>query len=205
MIFQFIVFGCKAQTPIIPLSDYNYGSVRNAYYKDTQNFLDPFVGTWVYSNNGTILKVVLQKKIMFHENGVAQNFYTDFIIGEYQYIRNGTEILNTLSNLNVIHEEISEYNISGNIEDIHNTYPKCVECPNGEVRLVTYFNEPTRRNIESLDSQMIFRRFVENGTVKLKVWFVKIAGTTGYTTDGQPTTITDYSLPYGEYILIKQP
>ena len=47
-----IVFwvSCKAQTPLLSLYDDQYGEVAGAYYKDTHNDLDNYVGTWIYSN-----------------------------------------------------------------------------------------------------------------------------------------------------------
>ncbi|MNE18221.1 hypothetical protein D3C80_1112430 [compost metagenome] len=201
----FIISSCKSQTPILPFDD-QYGEVRGAYYKDVQNFLNQYEGTWLYSQSGTVLKIVLKKKEMFHENGIAQNFYTDFIVGEYQYIVNGVEIQNTLSNLSINHEEISRYNIYGNIQDRGTKPPTpCPECLPGEMKLLTYYNEPSRRNIEGLSSHMVFRRFSENGVTKLKIWFYAYGWTYGTTTDGQPTDIDRYLLPYGEYVLTKQP
>ncbi len=196
---------CKAQSPIIPLENSGYADIRGAYYKDTRNFLNQFEGTWLYSNNGTTLKIILKKKERFHKNGDIVNFYTDYIVGEYQYIKDGVEIQNTLSNLNINYSEIFKYNIYGNIPTKKVKSPSaCPECQPGELRLLTFYTEPSRRNVEGLDSQMVFRRFTENGITKLKVWFYGTSSSFGFTTDGQRTDIASYLLPYGEYVLIKQ-
>ena len=41
--------------------------------------------------------------------------YEDMIIGEYQYIENGVEKINTLNGLSVNHSNGGKYSISGNI------------------------------------------------------------------------------------------
>ena len=199
------MLSCSAQSPILTFDD-AYGEISGAYYKDTQNFLNQYEGTWLYSQNGTVLKIVLKKKEMFHDVGGIKDFYTDYIIGEYQYIKNGGEIQNTLSNLNISHTQIYDYNIYGNTQSRGTKIPTpCPECLPGEIKLLTYYNEPSRRNIEGLDSHMVFRRFTENGVDKLKIWFYQNGWTYGLTTDGQPTNISSYLLPYGEYILTRQP
>ncbi|TPD67179.1 DUF6705 family protein [Flavobacterium microcysteis] len=197
---------CKAQTPVIPLNGgSSYGAISGAYYKDTEDFFWQFEGTWVYSNNGTILKIVLKNKDMFYEDGIGINFYTDYIIGEYQYIKDGIEILNTLHNLNINHEEISQYNITGNTQIRGTLVPAaCPECQHGEKRLLTYYTEPGARNVVGLDTEMVFRRFTENGVTKLKIWFYRVSGSYRVTWDGQPTDIETHLLPYGEYVLTKQ-
>ncbi len=199
-------FASMAQTPVLErYGNLSYGEIRGAYYKDTRNFLGQFEGTWLYSNNGTILKIVLKKKEMFHENGNIRNFYTDYIVGEYQYIKNGIEMQNTLSNINIDYQNISDYNIEGNLQKRGNKIPTlCPECQPGEKKLMVYYTEPSRRNVEGLDAQMVFRWFTENGITKLKMWFYSTSGSYGFTRDGQPTDIVSYLLPYGEYVLTKQ-
>ncbi|TPD67180.1 DUF6705 family protein [Flavobacterium microcysteis] len=204
-ILLFTIIVCKAQSPIIPLNNSGYGDVTGGYYKDTENFLDQFEGTWLYSSNGTILKIILKKKEMFYVNGGPLNFYTDYIVGEYQYIKNNLEVQNTLDNINMNYQEISYYNIYGNIQKRGIKFPaSCPECQPGELRLMTFYTEPSRRDVEGLDSEMVFRRFTENGVTKLKIWFYGVSGSYGFTRDGQPTDIVSYLLPYGEYVLTKQ-
>lgn len=205
LLFILFASNCKAQSPIIPLNNSEYEDIRGAYYKDTENFLQQFEGTWLYSNNGIILKIILKKKEMFYLNGSILNFYTDYIVGEYQYVKNNLEMQNTLGNINMNHQEISDYNIYGNIMTKGIKFPAaCPECQPGELRLKTFYTEPTRRNVEGLDAQMVFRRFTENGVTKLKVWFYKVSGSYRVTWDGQPSDVETHLLPYGEYVLIKQ-
>lgn len=63
--FLFICLGCKAQFNIIPRYDetQSYGKIKNAYYKDVDNQLNPYVGTWLYANGTDTLKIILRKNI----------------------------------------------------------------------------------------------------------------------------------------------
>ena len=70
----FISLSCKAQSPIINIEDDEGDEIVNAYYKDTNNLLDPFVGTWVLDNGTQYLKIVFEKKTMVD----AGNYYEEF-------------------------------------------------------------------------------------------------------------------------------
>ena len=87
---------CKAQSPIINITDDNGNQIAGSYYKDLDNLLNVYEGTYLYTNGTTTLKIVLQKKTMSFDG----HHYEDLIIGEYQYIKNGVEIINTLPRLN---------------------------------------------------------------------------------------------------------
>lgn len=57
-----ISLSCKGQSPIISIEDATAEEIENAYYKDTNNILDPFVGSWVLNDGTTYLKIVFKKK-----------------------------------------------------------------------------------------------------------------------------------------------
>jgi len=95
-ILAFSFLTCKAQSPIISIDSLGIHNIENAYYKDLNNDLNPFEGTWLYTNGNTSLKIILEKKIMFN-NG---DYYEDLMVGGYQYIENGVEKINTLSDVN---------------------------------------------------------------------------------------------------------
>src|SRR5690606_22916851 len=94
--FTLILLNCKAQNPIVSLEDWDGTEQQNTYYKDVNNVLNDFEGTWLYTNGNTSLKIVLVKNTMFF-NG---DYYEDIIIGGYQYIVDGTEEINTLVDAN---------------------------------------------------------------------------------------------------------
>ena len=79
------MISCKAQSPILPRYSSDYGHTNNAYYKDIENELNPYLGTWLYTSSNDTLKIVLKKKEQIH----ILNFYTDFIYGGYQFVEDG--------------------------------------------------------------------------------------------------------------------
>lgn len=92
LIFGF--FNCKAQSPILNMEfDTKYDAPDNSYYKDINNVLNDFEGTWLYTNGNTSLKIILVKSTQYF-NG---DFYEDLLIGGYQYIEDGDEKINTLA------------------------------------------------------------------------------------------------------------
>lgn len=87
-----LVLNCKAQSPII---SYNSSNIpKNAYCKDLNNDLDKFTGTWKYENGNTELVITIVK----NEQIDLDSYYTDELAGNYKYIENGVEIVNTLLN-----------------------------------------------------------------------------------------------------------
>ena len=100
----------KAQQPIINLEDDDGSEIANAYYKDTNNLLNPFVGTWVWDDGLHYLKIVFEKKLMVD----AGNYYEDLLIGEFQYKENGLELENTLNNLIQTLPNPYHHSINGN-------------------------------------------------------------------------------------------
>lgn len=103
---------CKAQQPIINLEDDDGSEIVNAYYKDTNNLLNPFVGTWVLDDGTNYLKIVFEKKTMVYTG----SYYEDLLIGEFQYKENDIEIINTLDKLNLpdTFPENRKHSIEGN-------------------------------------------------------------------------------------------
>lgn len=108
----FVVFeiNCIAQSPIIDLNNRNGERISNVYYKDTNNLLNQFEGTYVLDDGVNYLKIVFQKK----EMEFIGNIYEDVLIGEYQYKHNGIEIINTLNKLQQSFPNYSYHSIDGN-------------------------------------------------------------------------------------------
>lgn len=111
----------NAQTSIYLSGGYESG----IYYKDIDNDLDKFVGTWLYTHGNTSFKIILKKRV--HTYSQAGNYHNDLLVGEYQYIQDGIEYINTLNNIDN-NPTVYEYNnqIFGN--DIF----RCDECLPGE-------------------------------------------------------------------------
>ncbi|MDI1315777.1 DUF6705 family protein [Flavobacterium sp.] len=201
---------CKAQNPILPLygNSSNYGNTEGAYYKDIDGFQNQFLGTWLYTHGSTSLKMTFIAKNMVHSTVGSKNYYTDYIVGEYQYIQNGVEKVNTLANLNDNYDELYDYNLCSVSQIRGSVFPKCVECPADEKRMSMKFNDPERRDIwGGIDCAFAMRRYFDGGVEKLKIW-LRYDGNgleRLYTFDGPHTDISTFNLPYGEYVLVKQP
>jgi hypothetical protein len=51
LLFLILTFlNCKAQSPIISIEDWDGSEQQDAYFKDTNNVLNEYVGTWLYTN-----------------------------------------------------------------------------------------------------------------------------------------------------------
>ena len=60
--FFLFLTACKAQSPIYDISDLRDGP-KNSYYKDINNVLDGYDGTYLYKNGSTSLKFILNKNL----------------------------------------------------------------------------------------------------------------------------------------------
>jgi hypothetical protein len=190
----------KSQT-VIDINDTTYSTSNNTYYnyykKDINNLLDPFQGTYIYNNGTTSFKIILKKMI----KQSAGLHYEDMIIGEYQYIKNGVEKINTLSNLEVVYSnQYLKHCIAGNsiISNINHRLWKCPQCNPNEKRVrLTITDKLTNRYAD-----ILIRRTVINGQQVLQV---KIANPNSvvYNVETQNPP-ADFSLPIGEFTMIKQ-
>lgn len=185
----------KSQT-IIDITDTRYSYATNTYYnyykKDLNNVLNPFQGTYVYTNGNSIFKIILQKMTKQPEG----LHFEDLIIGEYQYIVNGLEKANTLSNLNIMYNnQYSKHAIAGNssIGNNNRTW-KCPQCNPNERRLrARIIDRSTNRYAD-----FFMRKTIVNGQEVLQV---KIANVSPDVVNMNPP---DFSLPMGEFTMIKQ-
>ena len=197
LILIFFWWGCRSQSPVKSLYDDEY-AIKGAYYKDKYNDLDRFIGEWKYSNGSTSLTITLQKKIEQHFIDEVYDFYEDVLVGEYMYIENGNIKVNTLRQLN-LNLEANQYNIVGNIIAGPNS-PYCLNCGPNDRKVLVGFTEPNRE-IPGYDPQMIFERIDNGATKRIKLKFRTIFGYITYD-DAEPE-FTEYSIPFGEYILTK--
>lgn len=161
IVVTILSINCKAQSPIMPLNEWGEEQI-NAYYKDLDNDLDDFVGTWIYTEGNTTLKIKLKKEVM-HFNG---KYFEDLIVGEYQYIKNGVELINTLGDINSL--EAYEHNIFG-----QNIYNSCIpfpasDCEDGEIRLdLSVFD-----TLVNYSYDFLFHKRIVNGEPALKAFNV---------------------------------
>lgn len=191
ILFPISIFG---QNPVIGLADYNGDDIIGAYYKDVNNLLNPFQGTYVYANGNREFKIILVKKLMQY-NG---EYYEDLVIGEYQYKINGLEIVNTLPEINTVYNNQVKHHISGNAIINNNDIEwKCPLCETNEKR----FRASIRDVMSGRIAQLFMRRIIENGQQVMKVKIGPVTGVSYY--DGDPAP-AEFSLPKGEMTFVKQ-
>ena len=181
---------CKAQSPVFALEDQNGNEVEGAYYKDSNNSLDPFIGTYIFTHGTTSLKIILQKRTMVYSGYL----YEDLLVGEYQYIENGVEKVNTLSNISS--PSTNEMSISANYIYSNGSY-WCRDCAPNEKGVMGSFVEHSTKNF----AQLLIRRLEVSGqpAIKINIWWHSKT----YNPDTQPVP-ENANFPSGDYILIKQ-
>lgn len=107
----FSLFFCLGSCQSIININGNYEvNIPNAYYKDVDNKLNDFEGTWVFDDGINYVKFVLVKKTHM----TIWNHYEDYLVGELQIKKNGTDLINTLNNLSNSLPDPRDYNIHGN-------------------------------------------------------------------------------------------
>ncbi len=192
IILALTIISCKAQSPIINITDDNGNQIAGAYYKDLNNLLNVYEGTYIYTNGTTSLKITLQKRTMSQN----YNYYEDLIIGEYQYIKDGVEIINTLPKLSQMMANKRLHGITGNFI-LTGTEMGCFDCSPTEKRLITGIVDYETDNW----GQLSIRTTTINNQPAIKVnlyWRYRehVVGT---------PELLNASFPGGEYIMINQP
>jgi hypothetical protein len=182
---------CSAQTKVVNITDRDGTRNLETYYKDVDNNLDPFVGTWVHTDGNTSLKIVFKKELKYY----YRKHHEDILIGDYQYIENGVEKINTFSRLDSISPDVLDHSISGNTICENNYYPKCDDCLPNEKRVKLFLFDP----IQKVSGHLLLRKITVDDKPALKIF---------KTTTGTPylvgTTPKDMIVPDGYYTLIKQ-
>ncbi|AYN00261.1 DUF6705 family protein [Chryseobacterium sp. 3008163] len=185
----------KSQSVIIDIEESGFGKPAGYYRKDMNNLLDSFQGTYVYTNGNKSLKIVLKKMIQ----QPVSSHYEDIIIGEYQYIENGVEKINTLSNLNIVYsDQYLKHGIAGNGILWNNTRLwKCPQCNPNEKRVVVRIID----KISGVRASFLMRRTVVNGQQVMQAKINNLSATIWE--EGTPEPLA-FALPTGEFTMIKQ-
>ena len=197
--FAIISINCKAQLTLVPIQDQNPDDIQsNTYLVDSDNLLNPYIGTWVYTNGTTSLKIVLRKEIN-NDNGYYRE---DLIYGEYQYIKDGIEKINTLPQIDVVFQIQKKHTIGGNYILSKNETTRCNDCEEDEKRLLVYMNDPLKETA----ANVVLRRIVYDGNPALSasILFDGIKET-GFIVEETVTEYVTNTIANGNYILIKQP
>ena len=180
----------NAQSPIIDLEDYSFGNrIEGAYYKDVNNYLDPFVGTWLFTDNNTSLEIVITKLEMVN----AGTIYKDGLKGEYKYIVDGVEKINTLNNT-----EVTTSGFGGSHIIRNNKKPNCNDCTENERRVSLIISDYERE----LAATFTLKQITVNGEEGLR-GFIFGGNPTVYHEDDPPPYFS-MNVPDGTYIFMKQ-
>ena len=195
LVVLLLSINCKAQSPVLDISDSGTGLPNGYYLRDNNNLLNTFEGTYQYTNSNTILKIVLVKKIQQYN----QEFYEDLIIGEYQYIENGIEKINTLTEINNVYIEQRFHKIDINflVNNNFKLFP-CLDCFSNEKRLYASILDPSTNSY----ADIVIRKTIINGQEALKINIINFKK--GLTIVNGIATESNFSLPLEEYVLIKQ-
>lgn len=185
-------FICKAQSIIKPMGTGEFCENNpDCYEKDTNNEFDKFAGTWKYQNGTSEITIKLKKEE--HYQVSEDSNYQDLLVGEYQYIEDGVEKVNTLQDFD--NDSISgfEHKISGGI--FTHTLPNyCIDNSDiSEIKMDVKIRHPVD---EFAGGSMILRYVNDNGTEKLQACIFD------ETTLGDGDLTLD--IPDGYYEFIKQ-
>ncbi|MFT4780527.1 MAG: hypothetical protein ACJAZK_002970 [Psychroserpens sp.] len=184
---------CKAQNA--PLYRADPDLPEGTHYKDLDNDLNDFVGTWKWQNNDSIVIIKFQKWEDIYDSDYNQ--YEDYLVGAYKFTVNGTIIEDNLSQLNDNSIFILDHYIAGNTILHKGQYPKCENCDDNQRQVFVYFTDPQR---EYLNSAMVLRYKVEGGIEKMEVVFYSF----NYTVQPSIDSPMVNRIPYGNYTFIKQ-
>ena len=157
-----MLISMSSYSQIMNIENMNGTSISGAYYKDINNLLDPYVGTWLYSNGADTLKIKLRKVTMTPS---INNSYEDLIVGEYQYVANGVEKINTLNNFNTDYPMQYAHKINGNSILENHDVPPCNSCNPNEKRLSLSLTEP----LSKFGARLTIRLTTEAGQPALKI------------------------------------
>lgn len=164
----------------------------DCYLKDINNILDKYVGIWKFTNSGNEIVIQLKKEVKYR---IAENSsYEDLLVGEYKYILNGVEKINTLSFFNDNAISGDKHNISGNVFVFRNSEYCNFSGNVGDEKIELIIGE---KEDEFIEGRLLLRKFIENGIHKLEICIYD------YTTLS-PDEDSKLTIPDGFYIFTKQ-
>ncbi|SFN15841.1 hypothetical protein SAMN05421594_1441 [Chryseobacterium oleae] len=91
------IFSCKAQQQIFPLSTSAYGSPENSYFKDLNNELNAYTGTWAATFQDKTIILQITKQIKEPIERFGKNYYRDQLFVRYEVKKGGVILESTLN------------------------------------------------------------------------------------------------------------
>jgi hypothetical protein len=192
------LFSCKAQISIVPIQNKNEIEIQsNTYLNDGDGLLNPYVGTWVYTNGTDTLKFVLRKAT----NNYNGYYYEDVIYGEYQYIKEGVEIINTLSEIDVVYQAQSNHTIGGNTILGKNETTRCDDCDEDEKKVRVLISDP----VKDTAGTIVLRRINVGNQPAISAFIVFSGIKTIGVFPNEEREYVSTTFKNGTYVLLKQP
>jgi hypothetical protein len=186
---------CQAQSPIYDISEPSSKKTPGSYFKDLNGDLNGYDGTYVYISGNTSLKIILKKKVLSY-----RYYYEDLIVGEFQFIKDGVELNNTLANINVNYtDESVNHIIKGNFI-LTGTQMGCPDCSATEKRLRLSFVDNKSDNIAGLD----IRKTIVNGVPAIIVKVFSNGDVRSVNADNPGSPQLPPTIERGVYLMIKQ-
>lgn len=185
---------CKAQSPIVPIDNKYKDTPLGGYFKDLNNELDKFTGTWLFTNGNTSFKIKIDKKTMFFEG----EYYEDILVGEYQYVEDGIELINTIPQLLQNPDDVFNRNIGGRYIISINQVVACEDCLPNERRLKLYISDPER---SYLSISLVLRYLLDESNPEKMTATVVASDSVILPHEDSPQSLR---VPYGEYLMVKQ-
>ena len=168
-------------------------NLPGTYFKDIDNRLNAYEGTWIYVNGNKSLKFVFVKKENL-SNGIGKE---DVLIGGYEYKVDGVTLVSTLPDIDVVYNNYIKHKVYGN-SLYRNSFMQCLDCVPGEFRLFMAFGEPASH----LPGRLIMRRINIGAQQTIKM-VLYMSGSVLYN-EGDPEPPNDFVLPCGTYTLVKK-
>jgi hypothetical protein len=162
------------------------------YYKDINNVLDQYVGTWIHNVGNIYLKITFAKAISYNEG----QFTEDILYGGMEYKVNNVTIINTINDFNTNRPDKWYHDIVGN-SILKQGYPGCRDCTVNEKRLNILFKD----RIGHATATIFLQKITVNGQEAIKLF-----GYYPITARADTEPQKNIQLPLGDikYTLIKQ-
>ena len=150
---------------------------------------------WNFTNGSIDFTVVMRKELKLQ---TSSGLYRDYLVGEYQYVENGVEKVNTLNLIDSSSIQYYEHLITGSSLVDKNARPACDTCSINDRGVRLTIRHP---DLNDVYSEMIVRHFTDNGVEKIRATL--LGGGPGLIAPDRTDPVT-IDIPDGEYILIKQ-
>ncbi len=90
-----------AQSSVVSLTTYDAYEdyIENIYIKDIDSLLNPYVGTWKWTDGDNTLTIVFYKVPQKYISFGKFKYYCDKLYGHYKYTQGNTTIINTFNSV----------------------------------------------------------------------------------------------------------